>query len=253
MTFGGEAMTEYEDWKKRFQELRERIPVDTLAPGQSDDDVEFTIIRDPDTQQEFAIPKKNFRKRQQERWDRMCSAHPGLPPLMGLGRLSEYQRKIYDELVAGFKNGILFGQAGTGKTQVALLALHNLCMGARSVLALRFTEIKRRMEVRQTEADGTTPLQVLATFTSPEYLLIDEVGYGQSERKTVSEHERQIIFDIVSERDAFDKNTWITTNMNLTMLEDIYGDATISRLGKWDGCVKADFSQQPNYRYRRIQ
>ena len=239
-----------EDWNKKVEMLRERAGSTTHSVSLTDDDVEFEFVRD-EAGREIAIPKKSFRGRREDVWDRMRIAHPGLPALMNSARFSDFQKSVYDDLSNGFKNAVIFGSAGTGKTQIALAALKNLCMGARTVVAMRFTEIKRTFEPRQLEADNSTPLAVLHSLTDPEYLLIDEVGYGQTDRKYVPEHERQVLFDIVSERDAFYKHTWLTTNMTITTLEEVYGDATVSRLGKWDGCVKADFSKQPNYRYRR--
>lgn len=247
----GDAMTET-DFKKKIQDFRDRQA--SPLPPQKDKyaDVAFIIIQDEDGR-DIAIPKKNFRQRRQEQWERMSREHPGLPSMVGVTRFNDFQKKIHGELCAGFKSAILFGPAGTGKTQVALSALHNLCIAARSVVGLRFGDIKRQMEPRQLDADGTTVSAVLRQYAEPEYLLLDELGYGQEERKAVGDHERRVLFEVVSEREAFDKKTWITTNMSLTMLEDIYGDATISRLAKWDGCVKADFSQQPNFRYQRIK
>ena len=244
---------EPEDFEKNIEELKANSGGQrTFSIAGTDDDVDFEFVRD-DQGREYAIPKKNFIARRQQVWERIHGRHHGLPALMGMVRFSDFQKGIYDSLCQGGKNAILFGPAGTGKTQVALAGLHNLCMGARSVVAMRFSEIKRRMEPRQLDADKPTPMAVLHSMTEAEYLLIDEVGYGQAERRFPSEHERQILFELISERDAFDKHTWLTTNMNLETLEEFYGDAAISRLGKWGSCVKADFTKQPNYRYRKAE
>ena len=251
MISAGEVMTDL-DWKKKIQEYRDRQATLPGISSRTHADVEFEIIRD-ENGRDIAFPKKSFMKRRQDQWDRMRRIHPGMPSMIGVALFNGFQKKTYDELCTGLKNAILFGSAGTGKTQVAMSALHSLCIGARSVVGLRFADIKRKMEPRQLDADDTTVSAVLREYSEPEFLLLDELGYGQEERKAIGEHERQVLFELISEREAFDKKIWLTTNMSLTMLEDVYGDATISRLAKWDGCVKANFSQQPNFRYQRIK
>lgn len=164
--------------------------------------------------------------------------------------LDPFQRNIFDALIFGQGNAVLCGTPGSGKTTIALMALRNLCMEGRAVKAARMAQFKTRMEPAYCEEHQISPDTVMEWFKEPEFLLLDEVGYGE-ERRLATDHERRIFFDLVSIRDSTGKLTWISSNTDFQQLQELYGEAAFSRLDAAGNCTVGDFSKRPNYRYRK--
>lgn len=157
----------------------------------------------------------------------------GLPEFLPeLQTLDDRQLSIYKRLIKGTESALLMGDTGTGKTVVALLALRDLHFRHRSVSMVRMSRFKWNMEPTRKEETGHSEVTVMKPLLDHRYLLIDEIGGGATPGRSVSEHERKILFDLVSERESSGKLTWITSNLVKAQLEDAYGLNLVSRLAR---------------------
>lgn len=182
------------------------------------------------------------------RWELICRDFGYTIPLLDEDRLDEFQRRIRDLLATGRHNAILYGKSGSGKTTVAMWALRELHLAERTVKAVRMLDFKTQMEPRYCEENKVSPDTVGNLYREPEFLLIDELGYGEQHRE-ITEHERRIFFDLVSVRDSTGKKTWVSSNTSRPQLHELYGEAAFSRLDATGWCVVGDFTDRPNYRY----
>ena len=197
---------------------------------------------------DIAIPLMTRREIRMETWNLVCQAFDYSRPLVEKASLSEYQRKLHTSLAGGQNNAILCGPPGTGKTSVAMLALRDLHLAGYNVKATRFSQFKIQMEPRFCDENDISPETVARWYSSPDVLLLDELGYGDT-RQTAGEHERRIFFDLLSVRDSTGRRTWICSNTSRIELHRIYGEAAISRLDGAGICTVGDFTNQPNRRY----
>lgn len=219
------------------------------AEGAADPELLFDLTTDGEGR-EYATRIATPLERRADSWAKMMSEN-GLPAdLPERHRLSEDQLILANVMARGVKNAVLHGPSGTGKTAVVLTALKELHMDGRSVLATRFIRMKEQHEPRWLEQNEETAETVRARYVGPEILFLDEVGYGdEKDRRIVSEHERHVLFNVISEREAAGRYTWLTTNQTIEKLTEQYGETLMSRLTMRNGCIKANFKDEPNYRY----
>lgn len=234
---------------ERVQRLRERAGKGVNPMPDFSEEEHFRLERDSQGR-DIAIPLKTAHEKRLERWRMICAAFDYEAPLLPEESLNEYQRTLKDDLSLGRKNAVLFGPPGTGKTTVAMWALRDLHMAGRSVKAARFAQFKAQMEPRFCEETGVSPTTVQHRYSGPDFLFLDELGYGDT-RQTATEHERRIFFDLVSVRDSMGRMTWVCSNTPRIQLHQMYGEAAFSRLDGADMCVTADFTHYKNFRYRR--
>lgn len=197
-----------------------------------------------DQGREMVTPKFDMRV---EAWEKVCIRFGYILQLLPDDKLTPYERAIRDALAQGRSDAILYGPPGTGKTTVALLALRELYFAGRSVRATRFSTFKTQMEPRYCDAHEITPEDVLGGYHEPQFLLIDELGYGES-RKATTEHERRVLFDLISPRHGLNRRTWLLSNIPRDDLYELYGEAALSRLDTVGRCVVADFTGRENFR-----
>lgn len=187
---------------------------------------------------------------QERKWDKAREAFGHTIALPSMEQLTPYHRDLIDRLARGQSNALLYGRAGTGKTTVAMIALRELCMAGKAVMGRRFSVFKSQMEPRFQEENSISSETVLFGYHLPEYLLIDELGFGEY-RAATTEHERRVLFDLVSPRHSQGKKTWLLSNLDRDALFDLYGEAVLSRIDAYGECVTADFAGQPNFRLEK--
>ena len=226
------------------RESRDKPQLDHTKPAER-----FKLGKDRQGR-DTAVPIQEQYSFYQAQWDRLCRDFEYTTVLLDERKLDECQKKIRDKLALGRSNAILYGHSGSGKTTVALWALHDLVAAGRKCKAARMLQFKTEMEPRYCDEHGVSADTVAQAYREPEYLLLDEVGYGE-ERQSVTEHERRIFFDLISVRDGTGKKTWICSNTGRAQLHALYGEAAFSRLDATGQCVVGDFSERPNYRYKK--
>lgn len=212
------------------------------------DPTELYDLELDDKGREIAIPKIDSLTYLAMIWERKMELMGRSNPLRPRDDLDAFQNKIIKLLEVGGMDAILFGRAGSGKTTVALHALRKLHMDGGQVVAIRFAQFKTMMEPRYCDANETSPWAILEEHAAPDYLLIDDLGYGGTQVKP-SEHEQRIFFDLVNAREGSGRRTWIATNSSRENLYASYGDAAISRLEVRGKSVIGDFSDRKNYRF----
>ncbi|WP_218056085.1 ATP-binding protein [Gilliamella sp. wkB108] len=142
-----------------------------------------------------------------------------------------YAEKWEDRL----KNGggmVMVGLPGTGKNHLAVSIMKEIIKNHQHyVLLTSVNKIIR--EYRSTWSKDTTKSEseVIAEFSSPELLVIDEVGvqYG-------SDSERLIIFEIINTRYEEMRPTILISNETREQLAEIVGERVIDRMKDGGGC-----------------
>lgn len=211
------------------------INMNTSGKVYMDQDRPQRLTKD-DQGRDVMVPIKNSdevsEKWKTNRFLEMCHK-ASLPEwLPEISQLDDRQRAIFNALAEGGKHALLMGDTGTGKTIVALLALRTLHQRYKTVGMTRMGRFKWEMEPARKDETGYSEITIMSGMLRPQYLLIDEVGGGTATGRTPSQHERDILFHLVSEREAEGKRTWITSNMTKNKLEDAYGISLVSRLAR---------------------
>lgn len=149
---------------------------------------------------------------------------------------TEAQQQVYDsarayaqDFAAVRKTGrgaIFIGGVGTGKTHLAVaIGKHAMRQHGASVL---FMTVKRAIRsIKDTWVKGSmvSESQAVEVLTYPDLLILDEVGV-QSD----SEHERQVLFDVLNERYESRKPTIFLSNKTEEQVAALLGERVMDRL-----------------------
>lgn len=143
---------------------------------------------------------------------------------------TSYARNFSDNLEAG-RCLILSGNVGTGKTHLAAAIADYL------VRETEYTAIFRSLHsilqaIKSTYGGDSrvTEIDVLQSFTSPDLLIIDEVGATKS-----SEFELATLFAIINTRYENNLPTVVITNLEAAELKNAIGDRCTDRLREGGG------------------
>lgn len=137
----------------------------------------------------------------------------------------EYARVFPDRLRTG-SSLILCGNAGTGKTHLACsIALHVIREHALAAVYMTVGRAFRMVKETYRRDAGKTEEEVLSFFSTPELLVLDEIGvqYG-------SDTEKNILFEIVNERYEALLPTVLISNLALPALTEYAGERVIDRM-----------------------
>lgn len=182
-----------------------------------------------------------------ERWIKMVVDAGLNPRLPKEENLDNWETDILEQLSQGGKNAILHGEAGRGKTTLALMASKALVKRERTFLVIRSPDEMARFLPKSLDVEDTSSGELLDRLVKPLYLLMDEVGYCK-ENKEISSYMQEIMMNIVSKREALGRFTWWTTNKDIAWLEREYDTPIMSRMNRTGECVTVDFNNRPNYR-----
>lgn len=133
--------------------------------------------------------------------------------IMELATMSFVQRK---------QGIILAGSSGTGKSHLAKALL---LIGCRKLFRCRYTTAAAMLrDLMAALCDGTLE-QKLKTYTRPEILLIDEVGFDRLEQE--SSRNASLFFKVIDARYC-KASTIVTCNIDFKELGDYLGDPVIT-------------------------
>lgn len=125
---------------------------------------------------------------------------------------------------------IFSGNAGTGKTHLACAIANALIARGASSL---FTTVSDAMRAIKRSYDPNSPIsegQAIHAFVDPKLVIFDEVGGSRG-----SEHEMQLMFDIINKRYENSRPTIILTNLDPTALREHLGERVTDRLREGGG------------------
>lgn len=133
-----------------------------------------------------------------------------------------------EERIADGRGLWLEGDVGTGKTTLAMLVSKRAIEAGRSVAIYSLPRLLARIR-RTYDAEGRelSYLQFFERLTSVDLLHIDDLG---AEKR--SDWVLEQLYAIVDERYATNRSMIVTTNMNVTDLEEQIGERTVSRLAE---------------------
>ncbi len=122
----------------------------------------------------------------------------------------------------------LEGDVGTGKTTLAMLVSKRAIEAGHSVAIYSLPRLLARIR-RTYDAEGRelSYLEFFRRLTSVDLLHIDDLG---AEKR--SDWVLEQLYAIVDERYASNRSMVVTTNMNVTDLEEQIGERTVSRLAE---------------------
>ncbi len=117
---------------------------------------------------------------------------------------------------------IIAGNSGTGKSHIAKALL---LIGCRKLYRCRYTTAAHMLtELMASLADQSLP-QKLKQYTSPEILLIDELGFDRLEQQDTKN--ASLFFKVIDGRYC-KASTLITTNIDFKDLGDYLGDPVVT-------------------------
>ena len=122
-----------------------------------------------------------------------------------------------------FRNLIISGHPGTGKTLLASIAVNEACRNMRP--ALYVTEQKLYRDFRAYLHYPDKESQLVGHYGSINFLVIDELG-----RSAGTEYEARLLAEIIDDRYRNSKSTLFCTNMSFEELTSYLGDNVIRRL-----------------------
>jgi DNA replication protein DnaC len=119
---------------------------------------------------------------------------------------------------------LFIGRPGTGKSHLACAIARNVMrLGDR---ALYTTVSAFTRAVRETYNGGKrTESQVLESYASPALLVLDEIGATAG-----SDHERQMLFELVNQRYEARRPTLLVSNLNADEVRLFLGERIMDRL-----------------------
>ncbi len=134
------------------------------------------------------------------------------------------------------ENFIFFGNFGTGKNHLASAMANELMGNSKTVLIATVSAIVSEVN-RTYRNDATrTDLNVINDYTTPDLLIIDEVGLQKG-----SDHERLQLTTIIDKRVNSFKPTGILTNLDVNEIQSFIGVRAFDRLHE-GGCNAVEFS-----------
>lgn len=130
-------------------------------------------------------------------------------------------RRFQDVTPKPWAGGLLFGQAGTGKTREAIARLLSTSAGV-FVEALELVELARDVELDRAKAFTA---ERFALLFSAEFLVVDDLG---SRRAT--EFAVEAVYRVVAHRWDRMLETLVTSNLDPTAIGEAWGERTMSRI-----------------------
>lgn len=120
---------------------------------------------------------------------------------------------------------VLAGGPGTGKTHLAAaIGQHVIREFQAAVLFDTVSHALRRIKDTYRRDSEQTETEVIGTMVACDLLILDEIG-----AQTGSEHEKQLMFEILNERYQYMKSTILISNLNAAELETFLGQRVMDR------------------------
>lgn len=146
-----------------------------------------------------------------------------------LDRLAQACTRIGDIIRAGHSVLIWSAETGSGKTQSAMLAAAAAVRAGHTAHVANLARLA--VEIRDGYGDKTGSAlkegAALARLASPDLLVIDDLGAGETDSAAV---ERRLLFLALDQRQMHRRPTIVTTNLEPRELAGAFGARVIARL-----------------------
>ncbi|EPJ1408988.1 TPA: ATP-binding protein [Yersinia enterocolitica] len=130
---------------------------------------------------------------------------------------------------------VMTGKPGTGKNHLALaIAKHVITEHQSSALFTTALRVARKFKSSWGKNAEVTEQEVIEAYTSPDLLIIDEVGVQFG-----SESEKLILFEIINTRYEKMRPTILISNLPKDELSAFIGERVIDRMNDGGGCTLA--------------
>lgn len=129
---------------------------------------------------------------------------------------------------------VFCGLPGTGKTHLASAIAQTLLADGYTALYVTVSDYIRAVRETWGKSATKTENQVIADFTAPDLLIIDEIGasYG-------TEAEQVNLFELINKRYEEQKPILVISNLNKAGVAQVLGDRTMDRLREGGGKLLA--------------
>lgn len=143
----------------------------------------------------------------------------------------EYAEQFASAMQTG-RSAMFCGRPGTGKTHLAIgIALHLMREG-RTCLFTTVQRFVRRVKATWVKGAPETETQALKAATSPDLLILDEVGVQFG-----TDFEAHLLFDVLNERYEARRATILCSNLPHAQIQEVLGDRIVDRLREDGGRI----------------
>lgn len=136
----------------------------------------------------------------------------------------------FDEASKAGRSLILCGLPGTGKTHLAIAAAHELIASGKSALFISAINAVRRVRETYRRDSNETEREVIADFTIPDLLILDEIG-----QQFGTDAEKVTLFDIINARYEAMRPMIVISNLDLAGISEYLGERAFDRLREGGG------------------
>lgn len=134
-------------------------------------------------------------------------------------------------------NLLFYGKSGTGKTHLSIGIAHGVIEKGGTALYTRASKIAQRIKETYSKQSSKTEREVYELFSTPDLLIIDEVG-----RQFGTEAEKLMLFEVINNRYEALKSTIVISNLSGEALLDYLGEAALDRLREGGQSVLFDWN-----------
>lgn len=132
---------------------------------------------------------------------------------------------------------VLSGGPGTGKTHIAC-AIASALINAHQVSCVFLTVTAALRSIKETYAKDsqTSEQQAINNLLEPDLLILDEIGV-----QTGSEHEKQLMFEVLNDRYQYLRPTILLSNLSRADLEAFLGQRVMDRYAECGAVIAFDW------------
>ena len=134
-------------------------------------------------------------------------------------------RQFISEFGTEYRNLLLYGTVGTGKTFLSCCVAKELLDSGRSIIYFNAQQLFQSISAHLYDKDKEELNSLYERIYGSELLLIDDLG-----TETVNEFTRAQLFTIINERTLRSNPVIISTNLELENIRQLYSDRVLSRL-----------------------
>lgn len=142
-----------------------------------------------------------------------------------LEKVVDYCHEFIDTFDTDYRNMVLCGTVGTGKSYLSCCVAHELLETCHSVIYMSSQQLFEAMAQHQFGGDRNAKSDFITSLYECDLLIIDDLGTELTNNFVISS-----LFGIINERHLRRNSTIISTNLDLSEIRDRYSERVLSRL-----------------------